>query len=62
VTVKAKYKKLLALGAFGPTPATRQALKAALAMNHSLEERYGLAEAGARRAHARRKPKALAVA
>jgi hypothetical protein len=58
--VKAKYKKLLAVGAFAPPPATREARKAALAMNLSPEEPRCLAEVGARRAHARRKSKALA--
>lgn len=61
-TVKPKYKKLLTAEAFAPTPATREARKTALAMNLSPEERHRLAQAGARRAHTRRRPKALALA
>ena len=57
--VKSKYQKLLAAEAFAPTPATSEARKTALAMNLSPEARNRLAKAGARRAHARRKTKAL---
>jgi len=49
--VKARYKKLLAADTFAPTPTTREARKAALALNLPREERRRLAATGGSPTH-----------